>query len=464
FDAALDEARALRDDSRAVLAKLETRYASETGVRGLKVRHNNLLGYFLEATTANAQPLMTAPFNETFHHRQSMANAVRFVTDELAEIEGRIASAGARALSREQELFNDLAEAIRAEEPVLGALAAALAELDCIAALAELARAHNYVRPDVTDAEGLSIIGGRHPVVEQAAGSAEMAAFIANDCLLGDDGTGEARPPGFEEIAQARIWLVTGPNMAGKSTYLRQTALIVLLAQAGSFVPARSARIGLVDRIFSRVGASDDLARGRSTFMVEMIETAAILNQATDRSLVILDEVGRGTATFDGLSIAWAAVEHLHDEIGCRALFATHYHEMTALAGRLPNVANVTMAVREWRDEIVFLHQVRPGAANRSYGIQVARLAGLPDAVIARAGEVLKTLEAHDMKSATAGGALDDLPLFEAARPKSMVAEDHLPSELEAKLDDIRPDELSPRAALDLIYALKALARDGGAG
>ncbi|MEO1265132.1 MAG: DNA mismatch repair protein MutS, partial [Pseudomonadota bacterium] len=288
FDTALDEARALRDDSRAVMAGLEARYGKETGVRGLKIRHNNLLGYFLEATSANAKPLLEAPLSDTFRHRQTMANAVRFVTDELVKTEGKIASAGGRALAREQELFQELADAIRAAEPQLARLGAALADLDCLTALGELARSEGYVRPEVTDDPGLAIISGRHPVVEQALRAATSDPFIANDCVLGDAGDGMPRPPGFEQSGDARVWLVTGPNMAGKSTFLRQTALIVLMAQAGSFVPAEQARIGIVDRIFSRVGASDDLARGRSTFMVEMVETAAILTQATDRSLVVL--------------------------------------------------------------------------------------------------------------------------------------------------------------------------------
>jgi DNA mismatch repair protein MutS len=283
----------------------------------------------------------------------------------------------------------------------------------------------------------------------------KAGAFIENDGILGKL---EERPTGFDEETNARIWLVTGPNMAGKSTFLRQNALFVVLAQMGSFVPARSARIGVVDRLFSRVGASDDLARGRSTFMVEMVETAGILNQATDRSLVILDEIGRGTATFDGLSIAWATVEYLHEVSGCRALFATHYHEITALAGRLPDVGNVTMEVKEWHDEIVFLHKVRPGAADRSYGIQVAKLAGLPLAVVERARQVLDLLEKNDRRATGSDRALDDLPLFAAARPKSFSPSTG-PSPLEDALARINPDEMTPKTALEALYALKRLVK-----
>ena len=344
-----------------------------------------------------------------------MANAVRFSTAELIDIEGRIASATERALSLEQEIFAELASAIEREHRGLGRIAAALAELDATAGLAELARAESYTRPIVDDSQVFEIRGGRHPVVEQALKAARAGAFIDNDCVLG----AAARSAARDETAEGRIWLVTGPNMAGKSTFLRQNALIAVLAQMGSYVPARSATIGALDRLFSRVGASDDLARGRSTFMVEMVETAAILNQASERSLVILDEIGRGTATFDGLSIAWATVEFLHDVLGARALFATHYHELTALARRLDGVANVTIDVREWHDEIVFLHKVKPGAADRSYGIQVAKLAGLPDQVVGRAREVLALLEKTESRKNARNGGLDELPLFAVSRTHS---------------------------------------------
>ncbi len=408
----LDEARRLKEDGRGVMAGLEAKYVADTGVKSLKVRHNNILGFYIEVTQGNAKPLLEAPLASQFRHRQTMANAVRFSTAELIDIEGRIASASERALNLEQEIFAELAAAIAGEARGLGRIAAAMAELDVAAALAELARIEGYTRPLVDDSQVFDVRGARHPVVEQALRAARAGPFIENDCVLGASGV----PEGEEETAAGRIWLVTGPNMAGKSTFLRQNGLIAVLAQMGSYVPARSALIGAVDRLFSRVGASDDLARGRSTFMVEMVETAAILNQASPRSLVILDEIGRGTATFDGLSIAWATVEYLHDILKARALFATHYHELTALSRRLEGVANVTIDVREWHDEIVFLHKVKPGAADRSYGIQVAKLAGLPAAVVARAREVLGVLEKTDSRKNAGKGGLDELPLFAVSR------------------------------------------------
>jgi len=457
YSADLDTARDLRDDSRLVMAGLEARYAEQTGIKSLKVRHNNILGFFIEVTQLNARPLQSAPLNEIFRHRQTMANAMRFTTSELAEIEGQIASANERAHNLEQEIFAELQAAAAAREKALSRIASALAELDVFAALAVLALEQGYVRPIVDGSESFDIRGGRHPAVEQALAKAQSGAFIENDCVLGRASAPSA-PPGFDELPEARIWLVTGPNMAGKSTFLRQNALIAVLAQMGSFVPARSAHIGVVDRLFSRVGASDDLARGRSTFMVEMVETAAILNQASERSLVILDEIGRGTATFDGLSIAWATVEYLSAHVKARSLFATHYHELTVLARRMPNIANVTMDVAEWHDEIVFLHKVKAGAADRSYGIQVAKLAGLPHEVIGRAREVLDVLEKGDRRPDGKGqSGLEELPLFAAARPKSFQAAAG-PSAVDKALEQIRPDELSPRAALEKLYELKALA------
>jgi len=448
----LDEARRLKDDGRNVMAGLEAKYIEKTGVKSLKVRHNNILGFYIEVTQGNAKPLLEQPLSGEFRHRQTMANAVRFSTAELVEIEGRIASASERALALEQEIFADLAAAIEREAQGLGRVAAAIADLDATAALGELARDEGYTRPVVDDSLVFDIRGGRHPVVEQALRAAKAGAFIDNDCVLG----ASTSMGGKEETAEGRVWLVTGPNMAGKSTFLRQNALIALLAQMGSYVPARSATIGVVDRLFSRVGASDDLARGRSTFMVEMVETAAILNQAGPRSLVILDEIGRGTATFDGLSIAWATVEYLHDALKARALFATHYHELTVLARRLEGVANVTMDVREWHDEIVFLHKVKPGAADRSYGIQVAKLAGLPVAVVDRAREVLTLLEKTESRKNAKNGGLDELPLFAVSRTVTSSSSPD-PSPVERAIDDLEPDGLSPRAALDAIYRLKAL-------
>ncbi|MGH6671795.1 MAG: DNA mismatch repair protein MutS, partial [Xanthobacteraceae bacterium] len=379
YESALDEARALRDESRRVVAALQVRYVETTGIRSLKIKHNNVLGYFVDVTAQNGDKLLTAPLNATFIHRQTTAGQVRFTTTELGELEAKIANAAERALALELEIFDRLAAGVAAASSKIKQAADALAAIDVAAALASLAVERGYVRPEVDGSLAFAVTGGRHPVVEQALGAPSSAPiggggaaagpFIANDC----------------DLSGGRIWLVTGPNMAGKSTFLRQNALIAVLAQMGSYVPARAAHIGVVDRLFSRVGAADDLARGRSTFMVEMVETAAILNQAGERALVILDEIGRGTATFDGLSIAWAAIEHLHEVNHCRALFATHFHEMTALAAKLPRLFNATMRVKEWQGEVVFLHEVVPGAADRSYGIQVAKLAGLPPSVIERA-------------------------------------------------------------------------------
>jgi DNA mismatch repair protein MutS len=445
YEAALDETRNLRDASRLVVASMQARYADETGVKGLKIRHNNVLGYFVEVTAQHGDKLMAPPLNATFIHRQTLAGQTRFTTSELGEIEARIANAGDRALGLELEIFERLSsQAIEASDE-LRAAAHAFAILDVATALAKLAIDDNYVRPEVDASLGFAIEGGRHPVVEQAL-KRDGQPFIANACDLS---------PGPGQGA-GQIWLITGPNMAGKSTFLRQNALIALMAQAGCFVPASRARIGIVDRLFSRVGAADDLARGRSTFMVEMVETAVILNQASERSLVILDEIGRGTATFDGLSIAWAAIEHLHESNRCRALFATHYHELTALSAKLPRLFNATVRVKEWQGDVVFLHEVLPGSADRSYGIQVAKLAGLPPQVIARAKSVLAKLEAQD-RGQTARALADDLPLF--AVPSRAAAEASPPSEAEAliaALKALHPDEMSPREALDALYALKA--------
>jgi len=451
----LDDARALRDDSRQVMAALEAQYIAQTDIKTLKIRHNNVIGYFLEVTQANSKTLLEPPLNETFHHKQTMANAMRFTTTELTEIEGRIASAAERALQLEHEIFADLVEAVKAEEAGLSDLASALGVLDHSAALAELSHIEGYVRPRIEANRAFNIVGGRHPVVEQALRKDNAAPFIENDCRLGSD---DVAPNGFDEATTARLWLVTGPNMAGKSTFLRQNALIAVIAQMGSFVPAQEATIGVIDRVFSRVGAADDLARGRSTFMVEMIETAGILNQASDRSLVILDEIGRGTATYDGLSIAWAAVEYLHDVVQCRTLFATHYHEMTILADRLDNVTNVTMDVKEWRDDIVFLHKVKSGAADRSYGVQVAKLAGLPTPVIKRAREVLKRLEAR--RDGAAGGTedLNDLPLFQSTHVSETADSAARSCPVTDRLESLNIDDMSPRAALDALYDLKSLA------
>ncbi|CCD95883.1 DNA mismatch repair protein MutS [Bradyrhizobium sp. ORS 375] len=445
YDATLDETRNLRDASRLVVASMQARYADQTGVKALKIRHNNVLGYFVEVTAQHGDKLMSAPLNATFIHRQTLAGQVRFTTSELGEIEAKIANAGERALNLELEIFERLCAQALAIGDDLRAAAHGFAMLDVATALAKLAVDDNYIRPEVDGSLGFAIEGGRHPVVEQSL-KREGQPFIANSCDL-------SPTPGHKS---GQLWLLTGPNMAGKSTFLRQNALIALLAQIGSFVPASRARIGIVDRLFSRVGAADDLARGRSTFMVEMVETAAILNQAGERALVILDEIGRGTATFDGLSIAWAAIEHLHESNRCRTLFATHYHELTALAAKLPRLFNATVRVKEWQGDVVFLHEVLPGSADRSYGIQVAKLAGLPPAVISRAKSVLAKLEAAD-RGQNARALVDDLPLF--AVPSRAAAEPTMSRETEeliAAVSALHPDEMTPREALDALYRLKA--------
>ncbi|MFZ5609424.1 MAG: DNA mismatch repair protein MutS [Pseudomonadota bacterium] len=441
-DAALDELRALKDESRRLIAALEARYRDETGIASLKIKFNNVLGYHIDLSAKAADKLMAPPFNATFIHRQTLANAVRFSTSELAELASRIGEAGDLALARELDLFEALAAKVLADAEAILRCAGALATLDVTAALAELAAREGYCRPEVDDSLAFTVEKGRHPVVEMAR-QRGREAFIANDCDL---------------APERRLWLLTGPNMAGKSTFLRQNALIALLAQMGAFVPARRAHIGVIDKLFSRVGAADDLAHGRSTFMVEMVETAAILNQSTERSFVILDEIGRGTATFDGLSIAWAVIEHLHNVNRARVLFATHYHELTALAARLDALALHAMKVKEWQGDLVFLHEVAPGAADRSYGVQVARLAGLPPPVIARAREVLARLEAGGGGNPAIAALGADLPLFSAV--PSAAVQEAKSDPLRAMLADVEPDALTPRQALDLLYALKARSQD----
>ena len=441
YAASLDELRVLRDESRKLVAALQGRYREATEIASLKVRHNNVLGYFVEVPQSHGEKLIA---DDRFIHRQTLASAVRFTTVELGELEDKIVRAADRALAMELELFADLVGEVGTRAAEISASARALAEIDVASALAALAVERDYCRPKIDDSLAFAVDRGRHPVVElsQAAGSGGTR-FVANDCELETDG---------------RLWLLTGPNMAGKSTFLRQNALIAVLAQTGSFVPASAAHIGVVDRLFSRVGAADDLARGRSTFMVEMVETAAILNQAGPRALVVLDEIGRGTATYDGLSIAWATIEHLHDVNRCRGLFATHYHELTNLAARLDGLSCHTMRVREWQGEAVFLYEVGPGAADRSYGIHVARLAGLPGSVIARAEAVLAQLERSETASAGARLA-DELPLF-AHRPRA--AEKPAESPILADLRTVEPDHMTPREALDCLYRLVAHLDESG--
>jgi len=433
----LDQWRSLRDDSRKLILELEARYRSDLGIGSLKIKHNNVLGFFVEATITQADKVKA---DTRFIQRQSTANATRFTTVELGELETKISQAADKAVALELSLFADLVTEVTARADGISRAAGALSLVDVAAGLADLAATESWSRPRVLGDGIFRIARGRHPVVEAALTRGGSGPFVANDCDLSDG---------------QRLWLVTGPNMAGKSTFLRQNALIVILAQMGSFVPADRAEIGVVDKLFSRVGAADDLARGRSTFMVEMVETAAILNQATGRSLVILDEIGRGTATFDGLSIAWATLEHLHEVNKCRALFATHYHELTSLAARLPEMKPHTMKVMEWQGSVKFLHEIAPGAADRSYGIHVAELAGLPAAVIARAQEVLSTLEQGEQAGALARLA-DDLPLFSAAvasTPKGSALSE--PSALERAMLEINPDELTPKEALEILYKLR---------
>lgn len=444
YDAALDEHRALSRDARQVVAGLQQAYAEQAGLP-LKVKHNNVLGYHLEATAKQAESLMRPPLSERFLHRQTTANSVRFTTQELSDLDARIARAGEAAQAREAALFEGFALRAAAAQAAIRAAAYGAAVLDVAAGLAEWAEEAQACRPEIDASGGFIAEGARHVVVEQAL-RRQGRGFTPNDIRL--DAEGRAGP---------RLLFVTGPNMGGKSTFLRQTALLAILAQAGSFVPARRLKLGVCDRVFSRVGASDDLARGRSTFMTEMVETAAILNQAGPRALVILDEIGRGTATYDGLAIAWATAEHLHDVNRCRAVFATHFHELTVLAGRKPAAANAHVRAKEYRGELIFLHEVGAGAADRSYGVQVAKLAGLPRAVVERARAVLARLEANKGQVASLE---DDMPLF-AASVSGGEAEPHPVVALLLQTD---PDALSPREAAALIYQLKALAeadRDG---
>ena len=441
YAAELDELRQLRDDSRKHIANLQARYAKETCISSLKIRHNNFLGYFIEVTAAQAEKMPSGD-DCIFIHRQTLSSAARFTTVELSELEGKLARVADNVLNLELKIFDELVSTVIECASKISAAASALSWLDVYAAFAALATECHYSRPQIDDTLAFRILRGRHPVVESALFKAREREFIANDCDLAH---------------HQRLWLVTGPNMAGKSTFLRQNALIAVLAQAGSFVPAEEAHIGVVDRLFSRVGAADDLARGRSTFMVEMVETATILNQSTKKSLVILDEIGRGTATFDGLSIAWATLENLHEINRCRTLFATHFHELTSLTAHLDALSCHTMRAKEWEDDVIFLHEVIAGVADQSYGVHVAKLAGLPPYVIERAQEILCILEQGEQSKDLARLA-DDLPLFSAAQAEENA--DSKTSKLEKVLADIKPDEISPRDALEILYKLKAIGKD----
>ena len=437
YDAALDALRDTGAGGRRTLAALEGALRAETGIATLKIRHNGVLGYHVEVPARAADPLMTA--TSGFTHRQTLAGVVRFNTPRLHEVAAAVTQAGAHALSAEAAHLEDLTAAALATRDAVAATADALARLDVAAGLAELAVERGWSRPHLVDHACFEIEGGRHPVVESALAK-RGDRFVPNDCRLSE---------------VSRLWLVTGPNMGGKSTFLRQNALIAVLAQAGSYVPATSAALGLVDRLFSRVGASDNLARGRSTFMVEMVETAAILAQATPASFVILDEVGRGTSTYDGLAIAWAVAETIHDA-RCRCLFATHYHELTRLAERCEALSLHHVRAREWKGELVLLHEVADGPADRSYGLAVARLAGMPPETVARAKSVLAKLEAGRAKTGGLAAGLDDLPLFAAAEAAAEVACDTI----RAAVEQIDVDALTPRDALEALYRLKAMARE----
>lgn len=443
FDAAFDQQVSYRDDSRRLIARLQDGYAKDSGVASLKIRHNGIFGYYIEVSPTHAPKLQDETNRECFIHRQTLASAVRFTTAELIDLDRQVSAASGRALALEQQLFERLCKLVLDRTSELRLLARLLARLDVSLSHARLAADEGYVLPQLTDGNDFAIEGGRHPVVEAALRRARGPAFVPNDCKLED---------------KQQLWLVTGPNMAGKSTFLRQNALIVILAQMGAFVPAVACTLGIVDRVFSRVGAADDLARGQSTFMVEMAETATILNQASARSLVILDEIGRGTATHDGLAIAWACLEHLARATHCRGLFATHYHELTALCETLPSLSPFTLGAREWtasgHTELVFLHEVQAGSADRSYGLHVAKLAGLPGSVLARAATILKTLEsAPSAKGKAASLPLFDAPPVPAAPPASPTLD---------RLRTLPLDELSPRAALDLLYELAASAKSEG--
>lgn len=435
YDPALDELRSAGSDGRKAIATLEARYREATGINTLKIKHNAVLGYFVEVPARHGDSLMAE--DSGFTHRQTLAGVVRFNSTELHEEAVRVTQAGAHAFAAEAAHFEELVDKLLERKDAIATSADALARIDVSSALAERAVEGQWCRPEFIDGNVLDIKAGRHPVVE-AALSASGDPFVANDCALSND---------------ERLWLVSGPNMGGKSTFLRQNALIVILAQAGGFVPAASAKLSLVDRLFSRVGASDNLAQGRSTFMVEMVETATILSQATDKSFVILDEVGRGTSTYDGLALAWAVVEAVHETNQCRCLFATHYHELTQLADRLDAMSLHHVRAREWKGDLVLLHELAKGPADRSYGLAVAKLAGIPKPVLKRAKSVLDKLEAGKAETGGFSAGLGDLPLFAA----SLVEEEETSDMLREALRDLDIDALSPRDALDQLYALKSV-------
>ena len=438
FDPKLDEARRLRNEGKKIIAEMQMDLVKISGIQSLKIKHNNVLGYFVETPATHADRMLSPPLSDTFIHRQTTANQVRFSTVELSEIETKILNAASHSLEIEKQTFKDLCGSILQYGQCITDIADYLSEIDLTIALSVLARNESWVKPAVDESHNFEIYGGRHPVVEHAL-KKEGKAFISNECTLND----------------GKICLLTGPNMSGKSTFLRQNAIIVLLAQIGSFVPASSAKLGIVSQLFSRVGASDDLARGRSTFMVEMVETASILNQADENSFVILDEIGRGTATYDGLSIAWATLEHLHNVNKARALFATHYHELTHLSVEMDRLENSTVSVKEWEGDVVFLHEVIRGAADRSYGVQVAKLAGLPETVIKRSKLILEKLEkGHHQGQLNLKGLINDLPLFSNDQNFHEAKEKEV-DPIHEELRNINLDNTSPRDALEFLYKLK---------
>lgn len=430
FHPQLKELYNFRNNSKNLIAELREEYRTKTGISGLKIEFNNVIGYYIEVTKTHLNKIST----EEFIHRQTMVNASRFITDKLKDIEGKVFSAKEQIELIESQIFTELSNEIITNSRDLKIVADALAYLDVVSSFAELANENNYCQPEIDNSKKFEIINGRHPVVEKNVEKLTGNPFIANNCKL--------------ENSQ-KLWLITGPNMAGKSTFLRQNALIAIMAQIGSFVPAESASIGIIDRVFSRVGAGDDLAQGRSTFLVEMIETATILNQATDRSLIILDEIGRGTSTYDGLAIAWSCLEYIHDNLKCRTIFATHYHELTELSNKLKSLKCYTTTVKEWEGKVIFMHKLAPGIADRSYGINVAELAGIPPTVITRAKSVLHEL--HDQYQTNENSENKMIDLFNYKNYHSNN------SELKTFITKINPDELTPKEALETIYQLKKL-------
>ncbi|MCT4552501.1 MAG: DNA mismatch repair protein MutS [Alphaproteobacteria bacterium] len=445
FNLALDECINLMKDNKGIIANLQAMYSDKSKTSSLKIKFNNMLGYYIEVPSKQAQSLFDMP--ETFIHRQTMANAVRFTTTELAELEKNIREAESKKQGLELKIFEELKEKVLEKADEIRNCSDIISKLDIFTSMSELAIEENYCKPKMSDSTDFYIKNGRHPVVEYNIKKSAQDDFIGNDCVLNN-----------KSKEYSKIWILTGPNMAGKSTFLRQNALITILAHVGCYVPAEIAEIGIVDKIFSRVGASDNLAKGQSTFMVEMIETSAILNKATDKSLVILDEIGRGTATYDGLSIAWAVMEYLNNKSKCRCLFATHYHELTDLSKKLELVSNHTVSIKEWEDEVIFMHKVIPGTADKSYGLHVAKIAGIPSSIINRAGDILDNLESTNSNN-TVEKISNNLNLFDDYLKEEETKFEVRESKVEMMLETIDPNTLSPRDALDKLYELKDMQR-----